>query len=176
MMLNESSILLKNMLVVIYAKILHDSFIPTFFLVIWSTRKFGNLHTGLISVIERINAILRNFYWTIFKQIDIISKNAKDHVYWKLVHVSKQFLHSCHLERNSYSKSLILNSCTHSIFPTLEINMLGLLGKIMWNFDIIFHIKLIHVFFALDISVMIKLLCKMSKFLHEKMLNAIYWY
>ena len=81
MMLNESSILLKNMLVVIYAKILHDSFIPTFFLVIWSTRKFGNLHTGLISVIERINAILRNFYWTIFKQIDIISKNAKDHVY-----------------------------------------------------------------------------------------------
>ena len=53
------------MLVVIYAKILHHSFIPTiyenfksvFFLLIYDKRKPGNLHTRLILAIERIKVV-----------------------------------------------------------------------------------------------------------------------
>ena len=69
------------MLVVIYAKILYNSFIPiiyenfkSFFLLIQCKRKFGNLYPGLTSVIEIIKAILRYFQRIIFKQMDIISK------------------------------------------------------------------------------------------------------
>ena len=39
-----------------------------------SARKFGNFYTSLIWLNERIKAILRYFYWMIFKQMDIISK------------------------------------------------------------------------------------------------------
>ena len=69
------------MLVVIYAKILNHSFIPTIyenfkpvFLLIYCKRKFKNLYTGLIRVIERIEAVLWYFHWIIFKQMDITSK------------------------------------------------------------------------------------------------------
>ena len=70
--------MLKTMLVVIYAKMLHRSFIPTisklFFLFTYCTGIFVNFYTGLICVIEIIKAILRYFHWIIFKQMDIISK------------------------------------------------------------------------------------------------------
>ena len=72
-------------------------------------------------------------------------KRAEYHVRWKLVHLGIQFLY-CHLEWNSYSKSFIFNSCTLSFFPVLEIKKLAFVGKILWRFDIIFHIWLIHLF------------------------------
>ena len=83
-------------------------------------------------------------------------------------------LHSCHLRWNSYLKSLILNSCTFSIFPALEIKKLVLAGKLMWRFDKVFHIWLKHLLFV----VMINILYEMNQILHEKMLNAVYlhWY
>ena len=55
MMLIESGILLKNLFVVVYAKILHHSFTPTIcknfksvILLIYCKRKFGNLYASLI--------------------------------------------------------------------------------------------------------------------------------
>ena len=48
---------------------------------------------------------------------------------------------------NSYSKCFTLNSCTFSIFHALEIKKLVLVGKILWRFDIILHIWLIHFLF-----------------------------
>ena len=73
MMLIGSGILLKNMLVVIYSKILHDSFIQTIcknlksdFLPISCKRKFGNLHAWSMWAFERTKAVLMYFYWTIF--------------------------------------------------------------------------------------------------------------
>ena len=74
-------------------------------------------------------------------------KNAKYHVHWKVLHVAIQFLDVLHLQCHSYLKSLILNSCTLSIFPALKIMELAFVGKILWHFDIIFHIWLIHLFF-----------------------------
>ena len=62
------------------------------------------------------------------------------------------------------------------IIMTREINMLVLVGKFLWRFDIIFHIRLIFFFFALDIPVMINILYKMIRILYKKMLNAIYLY
>ena len=64
-----------------------------------------------------------------------IAENAKYHARWKQLHVTIQFLHGCHLLWSSYSKSLISNSCTFSIFPALEMKKLVLLGKILWRFD-----------------------------------------
>ena len=123
MMLIQSGILLKNnVIVVIYAKILHLNFIPTIcenfksvFWLIYCKRKFENLYTGLIWEIKRIKAILRYF-----DNMDIISKKqnivfAKNYY----IAIAIKFLHGGHLQWNSYLKSLILNSCTLSIFPAL---------------------------------------------------------
>ena len=80
---SEEAFLWKTMLVTIYAKIkLHQRFIPTnyenfnsgFFLTYLGHTKIWKLHTGLIWVIERIEAILRHLHWIKFKQMDIISK------------------------------------------------------------------------------------------------------
>ena len=46
---------------------------------------------------------------------------------------------------SNYSKNVILNSCTFSIFPALEIKKL--VGKILQRFDIISHIWIIHLLF-----------------------------
>ena len=100
----------------------------------------------------------------------------KFYAHWKLLYGVIQFLHDRHLQWNCYSKSLILNSCTLSIFPALEIKKLVLLGKMLWRFNIIFHIWLINLCFSLDIPVMITILYEMIKILHEEMLNAIYLY
>ena len=69
MMLIKSGILLKNLLVLTYPKILHNSFIPTIyenfesvFLLTLGKRKFGNLHPCLNWAIERIKEVLRYFY------------------------------------------------------------------------------------------------------------------
>ena len=56
-------------------------------------------------------------------------ENVKYHVFWKLLHVAIQVLHGCHMQWNSYSKSLILNSCTLSIFPAPEIKKVVLVSK-----------------------------------------------
>ena len=66
----------------IYAKILHQSFIPTiyeifnskFFNFLGQTGKSGNVYTGLIWAIEIIKAILKYCHWIMFKQMNIISK------------------------------------------------------------------------------------------------------
>ena len=80
-MLIGSGILLKNMLVVIYSKILHHSFIQTIcenlksdFLPISCIRKFGNLHACSIWAFERTKAVLRYFYWTIFHKWTLYQK------------------------------------------------------------------------------------------------------
>ena len=82
----------------------------------------------------------------------------------------------CHLQWNSYSKSLILNFRTLSIFPAPEIKKVVIVGKILWSFETILHIWLIYLFFSLDIPVIINILQGTIKILHEKMLNAIYLY
>ena len=63
-----------------------------------------------------------------------------------------------------------------SIFPVLEIKKAVLVGRILWRFDIIFHIRLIHLCLSLDIPGMMNILYEMIKILHKKMLNAIYLY
>ena len=45
------------------------------------------------------------------------------------------------------NETVTLNSPTLSIFPALEIKKLALVGKILWRFDIIWHIWLIHLIF-----------------------------
>ena len=60
-----------------------------------------------------------------------------------------------------------------ALFSNTQINKLVPVGKILWRF-IVFHIRLIHLFFSLDIPVMINILYEMIKILHEKTLNAIY--
>ena len=74
-------------------------------------------------------------------------KNAKYLFCWKLLHAAIQFLRDCHLQRNIYLKSLILNSCAFSTFSGLEIKKLVLVGKISWHFDRILHILLILLYF-----------------------------
>ena len=73
-------------------------------------------------------------------------------------------------------KIFILNSCTLSIFPALEIKKLVFVGKILWLFDIILHIMVNLFVFSLDNPVMINILYKVIKTLQEKMLNAIFLY
>ena len=80
--------------------------------------------------------------------------------------VAVQLLHDCHLQWNSCSKNVILNSCTLSIFPALEIRKLVLVGKLLRRSDWLL-IQLIYLFF-------ISILYEMIKILHEKMLNAIF--
>ena len=96
-------------------------------------------------------------------------KNVECHVHWKLQHVAIQYLHDCHLQWNSYSKSFNLNSCTLSIFPAPEIKKL-FVGKILRRFDTVLHIWLIHLYFSLDIPVMIKFHTKWLKFCTRKCL------
>ena len=74
-------------------------------------------------------------------------KNTKQHFSWKLLYVRIWFWYDCHPLLNSSSKIFILNSRTLSIFPALEIKKLALVGKILWCFDIIFHILLINSLF-----------------------------
>ena len=90
-------------------------------------------------------------------------------------YMQPKFLHGCHLQWNNYSKNLTLNYFTLLIFPALKKKKLALVGKIFWRFDIIFHLWLIHIC-SLNIPVMINILYKMIKLLHEKKLNAIYLY
>ena len=49
-------------------------------------------------------------------------------------------------------------------------------GKILSHFEIILHIWSINLLFHLDIPVMVNILFKMIKTLHEKMLKAIFFY
>ena len=46
------------------------------------------------------------------------------YVRWKLVYGAIQFLHDCYLQWSSYSENFILNFCTPSNFPDLEIKKL----------------------------------------------------
>ena len=93
----------------------------------------------------------------------------------KLPHVAIQFLHDYHLEWKNFLKSFILNSCTLSIFPTLEIKKLVFVGKMLWRFNITFIAYMVNSsVFSVDIPVMINILYEMIKILCEKMLNAIY--
>ena len=75
----------------------------------------------------------------------------------------------------SYSKKVILNSRTISIFPAIEVKKLVLLGKILRHFNIILHIWLVQLLFrSLDITAMINILQEVTTILqHEKMLKAI---
>ena len=69
MIFMEAAFFWETMLVVIYAKILHHSFIPTIyenfksvsFLLIYDKRKPGKLHTRLILAIERIKVVWDTF-------------------------------------------------------------------------------------------------------------------
>ena len=108
--------------------------------------------------------------------MDIISKNTKYHVQCKLLDVAIQFLHNCHLQWNSYSKSFILNSCTFSIFPAFEKKNFAFVGKILGCFKIILHYTVNSFVVLLYIPVMINISYEMIKILHEKMLNARYFY
>ena len=127
------------------------------------------MYRGLIWAIKRIKAILRYFHWIIFNQIDIFFKNAY-HVHWKLLHVAIKYLYECHLQWNSYFKSLILNSCLISIFPIPEIKKLALVSKILWCFWHNIPYMVNSFVFSLDIPVMINILYEMIKILHEKIL------
>ena len=71
--------------------------------------KMGNLYTVLIWAIEKIKAILRYFYWVIFKPMDINSK--------------------CQI-----SYSLKTTTFSHTIFTRLSYTMKQLLGK--FNFEL----------------------------------------
>ena len=67
------------MLLVIYAKILHHSFIPTIYDNFKSVFFIYLVQTKIRKLVYRfdleiIKAILRYFYWIIFKQMNIISK------------------------------------------------------------------------------------------------------
>ena len=90
---------------------------------------------------------------------------------WKLLHVAIYFLHCCHLQWNNYSKCLILNSCTFSVFPALEIKELLFM---MLRYNIPYMVN--SFFFSLYMPVMIKILYEMIKILHVKILNVIYLY
>ena len=71
--------------------------------------KIGNLYRGLIWAIEKSKAILRYFYWIIFKPMDINSK--------------------CQI-----SYSLKTTTFSHTIFTRLSYTMKQLLGK--FNFEL----------------------------------------
>ena len=67
------------MLLVIYAKILHHGFIPTIYDNFKSVFFIYLVQTKIRKLVYRfdleiIKAILRYFYWIIFKQMNIISK------------------------------------------------------------------------------------------------------
>ena len=52
------------------------------------------------------------YLWWMLHRNGHYLKNTKYHVHWKLLRVAIQILHDYRLQWNSYSKSLILNSCT----------------------------------------------------------------
>ena len=54
------------------------------------------------------------------------------------------FAHAEHNFITSFWKFLILSSWALSIYAALEIEKLVLVGKMLWRFDIIFHILLMH--------------------------------
>ena len=97
-------------------------------------------------------------------------ENVKIHVCWKimLLYIVILFLHECHLQWNTYSKGFILNFCTLSTFPALEVKKSGFVGNIYGSFMVNLFVL------ALDIPVIINILYEMIKILHNKILNAIY--
>ena len=115
-------------LVVIYAKILHHSLIPTIFEEIqffYLSRTHENLETCLFDLSNWKNQssfevlsldILINGHYLKKNKISCLVKTT--------IYEATQFLYDCHLHWNNYSKSFILNSCTLSIFPALEIRKL----------------------------------------------------
>ena len=92
-----------------------------------------------------------NQFWGILLDNVLINwdylKNTKQRFRWKLLYARVWFLYDWHPHWNSCSKNFILNSRTVSIFPALDIKKLAIVGKILWRFDIILHMWLIHLLF-----------------------------
>ena len=150
MMLIEGGILLKNH-VVIYDKILHHGFIQT----IYENFKWFFFTYIVQAKIWKLVYLFDLSNWRNKNSFEMLSldnilmnghylKNVKYHVCKKLIHVAIQFLHDCHLRWSGYLKSFIFNFFS---FPALEIKKLVFVDKILWRFDIILQIWLIHLFF-----------------------------
>ena len=118
--------------------------------------------------VKQLNKIMKLYYFYTLKHCRIATVKLRCVMEYPGLKSSyrekSQVLHGCHLRWNSYSKNLILNSCTLSIFPGLEIKKLVLVGKLLWRFDVVFHIWLMHLFFL----VMINIYTKWSKFCTRK--------
>ena len=162
----------KTILVVIYAKILDISFIPTIYEhFFYLSRGNESLEIGIPVWFEQLKELKQLFEVLLLDNILInghFLKNAKYHVRWKLLHVTMEFVHDSHLKWNSYLKCFILNYWTLSIVPALEIKKPIFVDKILWHFDIILHILLIHLLFHKIFLQWLKLYTKWLKFYTSK--------
>ena len=116
------------------------------YLLILDKRKLWNLYACMIWAIERIETV----HWIHSLDNNLTSgpslKNTKDHVWWKLLHVAIKYLYACHLQTAIHEVLHWIPARFQFLF-VFEIKRLVFVGKILWRFDIIIHIRLIHFFF-----------------------------
>ena len=89
---------------------------------------------------QQIKAVLGTFIRQCFDKRAFHLKNAKYYLCKKLQYVRIYFLYNCHLQWSIYSESIILNYCTLSVLPAIEIKKpksvtkyLRLTLVFMWN-------------------------------------------